>query len=142
MRAAHPLHPAIAHFPVALWLAAAAADGLWMFTGDAAWTAWSRTALLGGTLAGVVAVLAGGLELVLRRIPREAITTLVAHVGCMFVALTCCAASFALRRDGVPPPAALALSFTGGAAVALGGWFGGSLVYRFGLGSMASNKAL
>lgn len=140
MRLHHPLHPAIAHFPVALWLSAAAADATYLLTGDAAWAGFSRLALLGGTAMGGLAVLAGLLELVLRRIPREAVMVVATHVGFMFVALTCCGASAALRHEGAISHEALILSFIGAASVAAGGWFGGTLVYRFGIGGAASRK--
>jgi uncharacterized membrane protein len=45
-------------------------------------------------------------------------------------------ASWLLRRDspGVPPAAAFALSFIGVAGALLGGWLGGELVERLGVG--------
>ena len=45
-------------------------------------------------------------------------------------------ASWLLRRDspGVPPTAAFALSFIGVAGALLGGWLGGELVERLGVG--------
>jgi uncharacterized membrane protein len=53
------------------------------------------------------------------------------------------AVSWLLRRDTpeVPPTLALALSFVGAGAALLGGWLGGELVERLGVG-VAANASL
>jgi uncharacterized membrane protein len=62
----HPLHPALAHFLVALWIGTTAADLIAPRTGDV--TCWhvSRYAAVAGTLMGALTRLAGLLKLWLR----------------------------------------------------------------------------
>ncbi|HKE44919.1 MAG TPA: DUF2231 domain-containing protein [Steroidobacteraceae bacterium] len=131
----HPLHPALAHFPVAFWTAAVAADVAALVTGDGAWWTWSHHALVAGLLAAALALLAGAGEAFFRRIPRQATPTLVLHISSMLAAFALFLVSLALRKQSPPTTLALALSALGLAALLLGGWFGGSLVYRFGVGT-------
>jgi uncharacterized membrane protein len=131
----HPLHPALAHFPVAFWTAAVAADAAALVTGDGAWWTWSHHALVAGLLTAAVALLAGAGEAFFRRIPREARRTLAFHITSMVAAFALFLASLALRKQVAPSMLALVLSALGLATLVLGGWFGGSLVYRFGVGT-------
>ena len=131
----HPLHPALAHFPVAFWSASAAADAAALITGDSAWWSWSHGALIAGLVMAALALLAGAGEAFFRNIPREANRTLILHFSSMLTAFACFLASLALRKQVPPSTLALALSGLGLAALLVGGWFGGTLVYRFGVGT-------
>ncbi|HZF24936.1 MAG TPA: DUF2231 domain-containing protein [Steroidobacteraceae bacterium] len=131
----HPLHPALAHFPVAFWSAAVAADAAALVTDDGAWWTWSHHALVAGLLMAALALLAGAGEAFYRRIPRQATRTLIFHITSMLTAFALFLASLALRKQSPPSTVAIALSALGLAALLLGGWFGGSLVYRFGVGT-------
>jgi uncharacterized membrane protein len=131
----HPLHPALAHFPVAFWSASAATDAAALFTGDGAWWLWSHRALTAGLVMAVLALLAGVGEALLRRIPRQASQTLILHISSMLTAFACFLASLALRKHMPPSTLALSLSGLGLAALLIGGWFGGTLVYHFGIGT-------
>ena len=131
----HPLHPALAHFPVAFWTAAVAADAAALVTDDGVWWTWSHHALVAGLVMGALALLAGGGEAFFRRIPRQAMRTLAFHITSMVLAFALFLASLALRKQSPPSMLALVLSALGLAALLLGGWFGGSLVYRFGVGT-------
>ena len=130
----HPLHPALAHFPVALWIAASAADLVALRTGDLTWWQVSRYAAAGGTLMGALTLLAGLLELWLRTIPREAVRWLGVHATLMVCALLCFMVSLSWRAHAPPPLSAVWLSVLGCTCVAVGGFCGGMLVYRFGVG--------
>lgn len=132
--AAHPLHPALVHFPVAFWIGAAASDLVALRTHAALWWTVSHHAVAAGVVMGAVALLAGLLELALRRLPRGALPWLAVHASLMSVALLCFMVSLAWRTVVPPPPGALALSFAGSALVLAGGFCGGTLVYRFGVG--------
>jgi uncharacterized membrane protein len=131
----HPLHPALAHFPVAFWSASVATDAAALLTGDGAWWSWSHHALVAGLVMAALALLAGAGEAFFRRIPREANRTLVLHISSMLTAFACFLASLALRKQMPPSNLAVAFSGLGLAALLAGGWFGGSLVYRFGVGT-------
>lgn len=132
----HPLHPALVHFPVACWSLAVAADfaGLWL--GEVVWR-WSGGLLVVGCSVAVIAMLAGMLEL--SHVPEGApMRDAWLHMGAMLVAFTFFAARLILWLGQQPSPApdtvSLLLDAGGLIALAIGGWFGGRLVYGHGVG--------
>lgn len=132
----HPLHPALVHFPVACWSLATAADYASLWFGEAAWR-WSPGLLLVGCVMALVAMMAGLLELA--RVPEgPALRDTWWHMGAMLTAFALFLARLLLRLDKLQPlpPDALALVLDGAgfAALAVGGWFGGRLVYGHGVG--------
>jgi len=130
----HPVHPALVHFPLAFWLGASACDLIALRTGEGIWWTLSHHAIAAGLIMGVLALCAGVLELWLRPVPRAALRWVRAHATFMGVALLCFMVSLSLRATTPPSRAALALSFLGSAIVLAGGFCGGTLVYRFGVG--------
>lgn len=134
--ARHPLHPALVHFPIACWTLAVAADvaGLWL--GGAAWR-WSGGLLAAGCTMALAAVLAGLLELP-RVAEGAALRDAYLHMTAMLAALTLFGARLLLRLDQWQPLApntvSLLLDLGGFAALTLGGWLGGRLVYHHGVG--------
>jgi uncharacterized membrane protein len=123
-----PLHPILAHFPVAFLLAASACD-----LGHLRELAYA--ALAAGLATGLAALLAGIVEVFLRPISSQAFVWLVAHAAPMQLALVCYLISFVSRGDAAPTGAALATSYAG-AALLLGGLVcGGVLVFRFRIGT-------
>jgi uncharacterized membrane protein len=128
------LHPALAHFPLALWLGCCASDLIALTGANATWWGVSHRAAAAGTLMGAMTLLAGLLELWLRQLPRAAKAWLIAHAALMSTALLCFMVSLSLRTAIPPPVSAVALSVLGGAVVLAGGYCGGTLVYRFGVG--------
>jgi uncharacterized membrane protein len=132
----HPLHPALVHFPVACWSLAVLADFASLRFGAAAWS-WSGGLLAVGCAMAVLAMLAGMLELA--RVPEgAALRDAWWHMGAMLTALTLFAARLLLRLDHLRPLApdvtSLLLDAGGFLALAVGGWFGGRLVYGHGVG--------
>lgn len=132
----HPLHPAFVHFPVACWSLAVAADftGLWI--GETAW-GWSGGLLAVGCATAVLAMLAGLVEL--SRVPEGGpMMDAWMHMGAMLTAFTFFAARLILRLEHLQPLApdtmSLMLDAGGFIALAVGGWFGGRLVYGYGVG--------
>jgi uncharacterized membrane protein len=130
----HPLHPALAHFPVAFWLGASACDLIALRTGGVAWWTVSHYAIAAGVIMGALALAAGLLELWLRSLPGAAVRWVTVHASLMSLALVCFMVSLSQRTTTPPTAAALALSFLGSAVVLAGGFCGGTLVYRFGVG--------
>lgn len=132
----HPLHPALVHFPVACWSLAVGADVASLRFGAAAWQ-WSAGLLTIGCAVALAAMLAGMLELA--RVPEgAALRDAWWHMGLMLGAFSLFAARLLLRLDHLQPLAPDALAFgldvAGFAALAVGGWFGGRLVYGHGVG--------
>jgi len=134
--ASHPLHPAIVHLPLGLLASATIADvahlaGLWHEPRFAAsLIAWG----LGWAL---VAMAAGLYDF--RRLGNEIVPHALRHMGAMALAVLGYAITLYLRRASLggaaePPTASFALSIASGLVLALGGWLGGELVYRYGAG--------
>lgn len=132
----HPLHPALVHFPVACWTLAVVADfaGLWL--GEAAWR-WSSGLLAVGCTMALAAALAGLLELS-RVAEGAAMRDAYLHMAAMLAALGLFSARLLLGLDQLQPLApntvSLLLDLAGFAALFLGGWLGGRLVYHHGVG--------
>lgn len=132
----HPLHPALVHFPVACWSLAVATDVASLWFGEAAWR-WSGGLLAVGCTMALAAMLAGMMEL--PRVPEgAAMRDAWAHMGAMLAAFTFFTARLLLRLDHLQPLAPDAISFALDAAgfltLAVGGWFGGRLVYGHSVG--------
>lgn len=133
----HPLHPALVHFPVTCWSLAVVADFAGVWLGEPVWR-WSGGLLAVGCTMAVVAMLAGMIEL--PRVPEgAAMRDVWLHMGAMLVAFTLFAVRLFLRLGDLQPLApdgiSLALDAGGFAALAVGGWLGGRLVYGHGVGS-------
>lgn len=132
----HPLHPSLTHFPIALLTAALAADLLYWRTGSPEWASFSFWLILAGLVIGLLAFLAGLVDFL--TIPRARQTTAGwLHFLTTDLALFLSTFNLAARlddRQGAVLFAGLGLS----AAVALlllaGGYTGGRLVFRHGVG--------
>jgi len=55
----HPVHPVLAHFPIAFWLGASGADLIARRTGNVAWWTVSHHAIVAGLIMGTLALLGG-----------------------------------------------------------------------------------
>jgi uncharacterized membrane protein len=137
--AAHPIHPALVHFPMALLLTATIADlaelaGLWP---EPRFTAW----LMAAGVAAALPTMAAGLY-DFRRLDDTQARHALRHMAAVALAWLGYAVALYLRREafagaGGPPAASVGLSLASAAALALGGWLGGELVYRHGAGRVA-----
>lgn len=130
----HPVHPALAHFPVAFWLGSSASDLIALKSGNSAWWAVSHYAVAAGVIVGALALLAGAVELWLRKLPPEAWRWAGVHAGLMSTALLCFMVSLSWRAAVPPPLSAVWVSLLGSAIVVAGGFCGGTLVYGYGVG--------
>lgn len=134
----HPLHPTLAHFPVACWTLASVADLVSLRYGAPAWRL-SGTLLWIGAAFAVPTFILGVIDLI--RIPKDPapIRTGFTHMGVMFAAFVLYLVSLMLRlHDGrivAPGTAARVISVAGFCVLVVGGWLGGTLVYGYGAGS-------
>ena len=132
----HPLHPALVHFPVACWSLAVAADFAKIWLGEHSWR-WSSGLLAIGCATALAAMLVGMMEL--SRVPEgAAMRDAWLHMGAMLLAFALFVTRLFIRLDHLEPLApdmiALVLDAGGFLALAVGGWFGGKLVYGHGVG--------
>lgn len=135
--AGHPLHPALVHFPIGLWGAGVASELAGWFLGQPLWWTLAFAGQAAGCVMAVPAMLAGFLDL--NAIPQghRARDVAVGHMAAMASAWTLFALGAALRGwppDAAPAPWVSLVALAGFAAVTLGGWLGGKLVYGFGVG--------
>jgi len=133
----HPLHPALVHFPVALWLVAVGADVAGWATRLSDWWSLGWVCLVLGVAAGLLAMTTGLLDLAALPRGHAAGDTAVRHLLVMVSAWFLFVISLAARgsNPAAPPPWwATVVAIAGGAVTVYGGWLGGQLVYRHGAG--------
>lgn len=134
----HPLHPAVVHAPMGLWLSVPAWDLLATGTGRGGFWAVSFWCLVGG-LAGALAAVATGLPEAAALVSTpESEKALERHWMLAVAAAAAFVASAALRGGDAPPGAlrawAVLSSLLGATLLGAAGWFGGELVVRHGAG--------
>ena len=132
----HAIHPILIVYPLGLLSAAVIFDIIYLATGNPTWTTVSFWMIAAGIIGGLLAAVFGLIDYL--GIPSG---TRAARIGLLHGATNLCVmilfiASWYLRWSSpeVPSNAAFALSFIGVVAALLGGWLGGELVERLGVG--------
>ena len=132
----HPLHPLLVPLPIGFLVGALVADIAFAASADAFWTRAAFWLLIGGVITGLLAGLAGIIELL--GVPRaRAMTSAWIHGLGNVVALVLALVNVILRwNDPVAPAGAtgLVLSLVVVAILVVTGWIGGELSYRHGVG--------
>lgn len=134
--AAHPLHPAVVHFPLGLLLSATAVDiagltGLW------AQPHFAALLMAAGLVGGVAAMTAGAIDF--GRLDEALVSRALRHMATVSLAWLGYGVALYLRREvllgaGEPPLLSIVASVISAGLLGLGGWLGGELVYRYGAG--------
>jgi uncharacterized membrane protein len=139
----HPIHPAVVHFPIALWTVAVGADLAGWATGQSKWWSLGQLGLALGAAAGLLAMIAGAFDYAALPRTHPAQDTAVRHMLWMGTAWSLFVVSLAARGlpgSGPAPRWAIIAALAGFVVMVLGGWMGGQLVYRYGVGVTASNR--
>jgi uncharacterized membrane protein len=132
----HAIHPILIVYPLGLLSAAVIFDVIYLVTGNPTWTTVSFWMIAAGIIGGLLAAVFGLIDFLAitsgTRAKRIGLLHGLINLGVVILFI----ASWVLRRDTpeVPSTAALALSFIGVGAALLGGWLGGELVERLGVG--------
>ena len=132
----HAIHPILIVYPLGLLSAAVIFDVIYLFTGNTTWTTVSFWMIAAGVIGGLLAAVFGLIDFLAipsgTRAKRIGMLHGLINLGVMILFV----ASWVLRRESleVPSTAALALSFIGVGSALLGGWLGGELVERLGVG--------
>lgn len=132
----HAIHPILIVYPLGLLSAAVVFDIIYLVTANPTWTTVSFWMIAAGIAGGLLAAIFGLIDYLNipsgTRAARIGLLHGLTNVGVMILF----AASWVLRMGdpNSPPTAAFALSFLGVAAASLGGWLGGELVERLGVG--------
>lgn len=136
----HPLHPMLAHFPVACWTIATAADIASFRYGAPAWHV-ANTLLWIGLLIAVPTFFLGVIDLIRIRNDPAPVRIAFTHMGVMFGAFVLYLVSLVMRVHeehlGAPGVAARIISVIAFLVLFVGGWLGGTLVYGYGAGADA-----
>lgn len=137
----HAIHPILIVFPLGLLSTAAIFDVLYLMTANTTWSTVSFWMIASGLIGGLVAALFGLIDFL--NIPSDTRAKRIGiyHAMVNLIAMILFALSLFLRwdRPDIPPTIAMVCSFAGFLTAGLGGWFGGELVERLGVG--VSSKA-
>lgn len=132
----HPIHPMLVHFPLTLWSIGSVSDCLALLGFQELWRMGSL-AIGGGLIAGLPAIIAGLIDYV--ALKERVLALANTHMMLMGLAWLAYLAAIVTRSEGLaltsaPDPVPVAASLAGFALLAVGAWFGGQMVYRFGVG--------
>jgi uncharacterized membrane protein len=136
----HPVHPVVTHFPMALLPVSFLGDLIGIWTDATFWWSFSFYNLAIGLVLSIPALITGMIDFM--AIPQEGAADRIAmrHMTIIITAITLYTGSFFIRF-GVEIPSgwrvisSVSLSLLGLIFLLIGGWLGGQLVYRFGVGS-------
>lgn len=136
----HPLHAILSDFPLALLGTSLLWDVIGLWRGESVWWAISFWSITLGLCMAVLAALAGAVDYAL--IPEEsrAARAALRHMLLMLSALAPYLISLIVRAGATPPVGnslfvVLALEAAGVLLLSIGGWYGGHLVFHYGIGS-------
>lgn len=137
----HPIHPMLIPFPLALWSASLVIDVLFYFLRHPHLLVTAKLLLAGGCLGAVAAAIAGFIDWLSikdARVKRVANW----HARLNVAALVVFAISLYLRMGshghlvGYRLTIPFLLSLAGVILIAISGWLGGELTFRYGVGQM------
>ena len=132
----HAIHPILIVYPLGLLSAAVIFDVIYLLTANPTWATVSFWMIAAGIVGGLLAAVFGLIDFLSipsgTRAKRIGLIHGLVNLGVMVLFI----GSWLLRRDlpEAPSTAALAMSFIGVGAALLGGWLGGELVERLGVG--------
>jgi uncharacterized membrane protein len=135
----HPIHPMLVGIPIGLWLASLIADVAYVATLTPFYFELAQWTMGLGILAALAAAVPGLIDYfgpVQRSAPAKAVAFV--HASLNFSVVAIYAVNWWFRVNGAnygaPLALAVALSVLGFGLLAISGWLGGELVYRYGVG--------
>jgi len=134
--AGHAVHPMLIVFPLGLLATAVVFDLIHLISGDVRWSEVAYYLIGAGVVGGLAAAVPGWIDWFAIPHGTRAKRIGLIHGVTNTVVLVLFILSWLLRREnpGVPPTEAVVTGLAGGALAALGGWLGGELVERLGVG--------
>jgi uncharacterized membrane protein len=132
----HPIHPMLIVFPLGLLATAVAFDIVGLAQGDASWFGISYWMIAAGIIGGLLAAVFGLIDWWAIRPGTRAKRIGLWHGGVNVVVVLLFIGSWLMRSSAPqnPSSAALTLSFIAMGLALVGGWLGGELVDRLGVG--------
>ncbi len=132
----HPIHPMLIVFPLGLLATAAAFDIVGLVQGNNSWFGVSYWMIAAGIIGGLLAAVFGAVDWWAIPSGTRAKNIGLLHGGTNVLVVLLFIASWFLRGSAgdAPGTAALACSFIAVVLALVGGWLGGELVDRLGIG--------
>lgn len=136
----HPVHAILSDFPLALLGTSLLWDAVGLWRGEAVWWAISFWSIALGVATAALAACAGAIDYGAIRQDHPALSTALRHMIMMLMAVAPYVISLLVRGGAEPPAgksllAVLGLEFIGVLLLTIGGWYGGHLVFHYGIGS-------
>jgi len=134
--AGHPIHPMLVPFPIACFTLALLTDIAYWRTSNLMWLHFSEWLLFAGLVVGVVAAVAGAVDLLASREIRAQWPAWPHAIGNVIVLILAFANNLVHTSDGwtAVVPYGLILSAATVLLLLFTGWLGGSMVYRHAVG--------
>jgi uncharacterized membrane protein len=138
----HPLHAVLSDFPLALLGTSLLWDSVGLWRGEAVWWAISFWSIAAGLSAAALAAFAGAVDYAGIRQDHPALGAATRHMLLMLTAVCPYLASLLVRGGAAAPAgkslfAVLGLEAVGVLLLTVGGWYGGHLVFHYGIGGDA-----
>jgi uncharacterized membrane protein len=132
----HPIHPMLIVFPLGLLATAVAFDIVAMVQGYQSWFHISFWMIAAGIIGGLLAAVFGLIDWLAIPSGTRAKRIGFLHGAVNVIVVLMFIVSWSIRRNGaeIPSNPALALSFIAVVLALVGGWLGGELVDRLGVG--------
>ena len=142
--AGHPIHPMLVPIPIACFIGALATDIGYACTAEMMWANFSAWLLVVGMIFGMLAAIAGLIDFLGNRLIRARPPAWPHMVGNIVVLLLALLNTLVHTRDAWTSvvPVGLILSIIVVLIMPVTGWLGWSMVYRYGVGSIRSGKAI
>ena len=136
----HPVHPVLTDFPIALWSASLLADLVGVWWGRVAYRQFAFWAIVVGLIVAVPTIVAGLMDYAGIPQGHAAIKSATWHMWIMLGAsatYSCGLIAHMGRFDSssVAIWLGIGLSALGLVLLMIGGWLGGEMVFRYGIGS-------
>ena len=132
----HPIHSILIAFPVGLLTSAVVFDVVYLIRGEGKWPEISFWMIAAGVIGGLAAAVFGLIDWLAIPSGTRAKSVGLWHGSANVVMVTLFIVSWLLRTDapGDPGTVAIVLSFVAVGLASLGGFLGGELVFRLGVG--------
>jgi uncharacterized membrane protein len=132
----HPIHPILIPFPLGLLTTSVVFDVVYLLTSDGKWSVISFWMIAAGVIGGLAAAVFGLIDWLAIPSGTRAKSVGLWHGAVNVVVVALFSVSWLLRLDapGEPGIVPIVLSFVGVGLASLGGWLGGELVDRLGVG--------
>ena len=132
----HAIHPILIVFPLGLLATAVVFDVIYLIWGSPDMASVAYWMMASGIVGGLIAAPFGTIDWLAIPSGTRAKTIGLLHGGSNLIAILLFAGSWWLRNDLPERPETMAsiLSFVGAGMAGLGGWLGGELVERLGVG--------